>query len=268
VTLHFQIPDYQVKIMHTLSVYYGVGVAQNTTDFALPAVPDQIIATVNNAYQFTATRKILKAAAFIPNGTVCRLSSPTYNRGFQPTVDPINPTATPPGSLPAVCDYMDRGPNIPKLENFQPLTTRTGAAVADVQVGLWSTPNFAVAPAGMCYTIRGTANCTGALGGWRLGQITFDQNLPYDTYKCVGLRVYGANCLFARLVFPGQYERPGCIANLDETAWCYPDFRFGRGGLFGVFGNIALPQLEVIGTGAVAAQNVYLDLIPQSLSLA
>jgi len=251
--------------MHTLSVYYGVGVAQNTTDFALPAVADQVIAIVNNCYQFITTRNIIKAAAFIPNGTICRLSSPTYNRGFQPTVDPINPTAAPPGNLPAVCEYLGRGPDIPKLENFQPLTTRTGAAIADVSVGIWSTPNFTPAPPGKCYTIRGTANATGALGGWRLGQIVFDQNLPYDTYKCVGLRVDGANCLYARLVFPGQYERPGCIANLDETSWVYPDFRFGRGGLYGTFTNIALPQLEVLGTGAVAAQSVYLDLIPTNL---
>jgi hypothetical protein len=111
-------------------------------------------------------------------------------------------------------------------------------------------------------TIRCTANSTGAAGGWRLGTLVPDQALPNGQYHVIGMRVTGANCLAARLNIPGESERPGVLCNVDATSWVYPSNRFGFAGSMGRFTNTNLPQVEVLGTGAVAAQVVSLDLIP------
>lgn len=247
--------------MHHLSVYAG-SIANNVTDTILPAVADQAINVIDQRYQFPQTREILKAFGAIPDGTALRLSSPSYNRGLQPVVDPIDTDATPGGDLPAVVDYDRRGPDIPRLENFGPLVTRAGAGAADCFLALWHTGGYQSAPAGKVTTVRGTANCTGASLGWRLGSFTPDQSLPNGRYAVVGARITGANCLLGRFVFPNQYDRPGVICNVAPSAWIYPAFRFGSGGLFGTFINTNLPQIEIMGTGAVAAQVVALDLIP------
>lgn len=246
--------------MHSLQAFYG-NLALGVTDATLPAVADQTINVYNNQYQFLTNRTLLKSFAAVPNGTAVRLAAPSFNRGFQPTIDPIDAAAAVGGNLPPICDYMGYGPDIPKLENFGPLVTRAGAGAADCFVFLWTTPRFVPAPAGKAYTIRCTANAVGAVGGWRLGTITPDQNLPNGTFQCIGMRIEGANCIAGRLNFVNQFERPGVIANVDATSWLYPSFRFGYGGLFGEFINTNLPQIEIFGVAAVAVQTVYLDLL-------
>lgn len=251
--------------MHHLSCY-AANVANGVTDSILPAVADQAINVIDQRYQFPQTREILRAFAAVPDGTAVRLSSPSYNRGLQPVIDPIDADATPGGDLPAVVDYVRRGPDIPRLENFGPLVTRGGAGAADCFLALWHTAAFQPAPPGKVITVRGTANCTGASLGWRLGSWTPDQSLPNGRYTVVGMRITGANCLLGRLVFTGQSDRPGVICNVSPSAWVFPAFRYGFGGLFGTFVNTTLPQLEIMGTGAVAAQVVSLDLIPVGMN--
>lgn len=248
--------------MHTVSAYYAAALATPSTDAVIPAVPDQMINVIDQRYQFPQNREILMAFGAVPNGTALRLSSPSYNRGLQPVIDPIDADVTPGGALPAVCMYDRRGPVIPRLENFGPLASRTGGVAADVFCFLWHTPNFTPAPSGQVYTIRGTCNCTGAAGGWRLGSWVPDQSLPNGRYAVIGGRITGAAVLAARLVFPGQFERPGMLGNVDPTAWIYPAFRFGSGGKWGEFINTNLPQVEAFGTGAMAAQVMSLDLVP------
>lgn len=247
--------------MHTLSAFYA-SVALNTTDGVLAAIADQTVNVIDSRYQFQENRKLLRSFAGVPNGTAVRLSSPTWNRNFQPVIDPIDADATLGGNLPPVVDYAGRGPTIPRLENMGPLVTRAGAGAADCCVLLWHTRNFIPAPPGEAVTIRCTANCTGAAGGWRLGTLVPDQALPNGNYTVVGMRVTGANVLASRLVLIGGSERPGVLANVDASSWIYPSLRFGLGGEMGRFSNTNLPQVECLGYGAIAAQVVSLDLLP------
>lgn len=247
--------------MHSLQAFWGTAVATPVTDSVLPAIADQMLNVYNNTYQFLATRTLMKAFAGVPNGTAVRLNAPSFAKGFQPTVDPIDGDTTLGGNLPPICDYMGRGPDIPKLENFGPLITRSGGVAADCIVLIWTTPAFVPAPPGKAFTIRMISNCTGAKGAWTLGTLTPDQNLPNGRYCCIGARIEGANVLAGRLVFTGQTERPGVLANVDQTSWVYPSFRFGYGGKFGDFINTNIPQIECIGSGAMASQIVYLDCL-------
>lgn len=249
--------------MITLSAYYG-SVALGVTDFPLPAIADQIATLVSGRYQFQQNRRITRAFAGIPDGTVCRLDAPSFNRFVRPIIAPIDADATVGGNLPAVYDCGDTGPVIPKLENLAPLVSRAGAGAANCLVGLWHQERYDAKPPGTITSVRATANATGAAGAWQLGQLTFDQALPNSNYYVVGMQVTGANCVLGRLVFPGSVERPGCLCNVDATAWVFNVFRFGNMGLLGQFTNTNPPQIEILGTGAVAAQAVVLDLIPAS----
>lgn len=247
--------------MHHLSAYVG-SVANGAVDTLLPAIADQTINVIDQRYQFPQTREILMAYAGTPDGTAVRLSSPSYNRGLQPVIDPIDADTTVGGNLPAIVDYTRRGPEIPRLENFGPLISRGGVGALDCYVALWHTGGFQSAPPGKVITVRGTVNASGAANAWRLGQWTPDQSLPNGRYAIVGMRVTGANALLARLVFPNQFDRPGTYANVSPNSWNYPSLRFGYGGLFGTFINTNLPQVEVLGFDVIASQVMSLDLIP------
>lgn len=253
--------SHKEQFMHTLSAFYA-SIANNSTDAVLAAIADQTVNVIDSRYQFQENRKLLKSFAGVPDGTAVRLSSPTWNRNFQPTITPIDADATLGGNLPAQCDYEGRGPTIPRLENMGPLITRAGAGAADCCVLLWHTRNFIPAPPGEAVTIRCTSNCTGAAGGWRLGTLVPDQALPNGQYHVIGMRATGANLLAARLNIPGETERPGVLGNVDASSYVYPANRFGRAGSMGRFTNTNLPQVEALGTGALAAQVISLDLIP------
>ena len=247
--------------MHSLTCFYA-SITNNVTDTLVTAISDQMVNVVDSRYQFQQPRKLLRAFAGIPNGTAARIDAPSFNGFVRPVISPIDADTTLGGNLPPVVDYGDRGLTLPARENIGPLVTRAGTAAADCAVLLWSTTNFRPAPTGPCYTVRATSSNTGASGGWRLQTLTLDQALPAGRYACIGLTVFGANLLAARLVFQGQTERPGVMANVDQTSWVYPSLRYGGYGLFGEFDNTAVPQVELISYGTMTTQVYTLDLIP------
>ncbi len=86
--------------------------------------------------------------------------------------------------------------------------------------------------------------------------------LPAGRYSIVGMDVFGAGIILARLILPGYAHRPGVIAVQNAGQFAGSLFRYGNMGEFGQFVNTALPQLEIFtnAAGAVSPE-CYLDLI-------
>lgn len=115
------------------------------------------------------------------------------------------------------------------------------------------------------FTVHGTASSTLTAGAWSTNvSITLDTNLPAGMYQLVGLRVFSATCLFAR-VFPrtgGQQARPGTTGVQAYDALDAPHARYGASGVWHTFPQNVLPGVDIFATSADTAEEFWLDLIP------
>lgn len=103
--------------------------------------------------------------------------------------------------------------------------------------------------------IRGTCTVTSSAGVWAgPGTLTLDDPLEGGDYAVYGMQVFFSTLVAARLVFPGQVMRPGCLGQATAVSRSAPFF-WGGAGLWGVFNFLALPQLEVLDTSS--ASNTY-----------
>lgn len=179
-----------------------------------------------------------------------------------PLIDPIDgDTAI--GNLPPMYLPFENGFMIPPLEFFTILVSRAGIAAVQSYGLLWTAERPPAPISGPMRTIQATATANGAAGTWIPSALTFPRALPNGTYRVCGMKVEGANVLAGRLIFNSgdqQKHRPGVLAVANSQSWQYPFFRNGKAGLFGTFSNTNLPQIEVIGTGAIATQTISLDI--------
>ena len=113
---------------------------------------------------------------------------------------------------------------------------------------------------GNIFTVRATAAFTQVAGVWTNGTLTFSTELPAGTYQVVGMRARAATGLGARLVFPAQTARPGCLVVNDEADEDHSMFRHGRLGMWGQFEHTTPPTLDVFD-GTATAQVILLDLL-------
>lgn len=249
--------------MHTLAALYK-SVANGATYDDLTAVTDQALTvSANGKYILRNDQRIRLSHVSGVNLTAARIDAPSLRAFLLPEIDPTNPAATIP-TRPPVVDYGDGGPLILRNEELTVEVSRGGADAQPVFAGLWITDKPTPAPRGQQFTALATGSNTLVLGGWSLGQLTFNQTLPAGRYAVTGLRVVCGDAAFARLVFPGQNDyRPGCIVDSAYSNFVQPSyFRNGALGKFGEFESTAQPSLEVFGLVAGAETlAAYLDLI-------
>jgi hypothetical protein len=153
----------------------------------------------------------------------------------------------------------------PKTPNFaewtaNPLQLRIGEALhADMEsnsatvaaIGAWLIRrghDFTV-PFKDLRWIRFTSTITTVAGKWASGPIVLDDPLEGGDYAVYGMQVFFATSVFARLIFPGQVMRPGCLGQATAVLRSAPMF-WGGLGTWGIFNFLALPQLEVIDTAS------------------
>ena len=186
--------------------------------------------------------------------------------GLAATADdqvPLSPTA--------INNFLGKGINFVGGENMQ-LKTAESVAGDDraATVLIWlGDGNYGIGnimAVGM-KTIRGTAAITAtALGNaWGAGAITFEQSLEAGMYAVVGMKMLSATAIAARLIFPNQGARPGCIGYATPLTGVgaieNPMFRNGNLGIWGTFSHTSPPQLEIMAAAADTAEEVYLDVV-------
>lgn len=255
--------QHSTHIMHNLVAYYA-SLANGSALANLTPVADPLVTvSANNRFIFPDDYYIGAAMGLIPNGTRWRLNTPSMRTIALPELFPFNngtsPTSNPPMVGPIWGDLR-----IPRNDECGMDISRGGAAAADTFVGLWLAPRMVPAPEGPTLTMRATGSVTLTDGTWVLFTLTFDQTLPYGKYAVVGMHVFCASGIFARLTFPGQTQfRPGVPVTQNQTDYVNPQmFRYGNFGLFGVFDSTAQPSMEMLGQAAGAQSPVILlDLI-------
>jgi len=136
---------------------------------------------------------------------------------------------------------------------------QNGAAVMN-RAGIWLADGPLKPVSGKIYTVRFTTSITAATATWVNGALTFGQTLPAGTFQVVGLRVFSANGVLARLFFVGSAYRPGCIVMSAEANTDLGWFRNGTIGVWDQFTNVVPPSLDLLGI-TDTAQVGYLDVI-------
>lgn len=246
--------------MYTL-VAYTKNVAAGSTYEDVPGVTDGYATLVNGHYIFQRDFRLRYAYAQGPNITAARLNAPALRSVALPHIVPLE-VGSAPSDQPAVVDYRNFMPIIPKIDEIAVETSNNGAAAERHIVGLFlEEPGSRPPLPGPVFTVRGTAAIVSPAFVWGEGSITLEAALPAGKYQVVGLDVVGANLVFARLRFPDTTLLPGVVARQSQANGPFERFRFGRSGLLGEFESIAPPTLQVFGTATTTTQVVYLDLV-------
>lgn len=146
-------------------------------------------------------------------------------------------------------------------ENIDVQTTNTDAAA---QIHTWilqlGDRNYNV-PSGQRLKIRATSVGPAVANQWSRINMTYDDNLPNKTFAIVGMEVFSATGILARLDIPGVAYKPGVpvvtsLANRMFWEQYTPNF-----GILGTFGNQSLPAVELFATAADAVIQLYLDVV-------
>lgn len=250
--------------LQQMFVYTFTGTGAGFTAQAATAAADTSItlAQADGNPIFMTAQNLLTAYTFGQTDlTDVLLVTPTLRIIEIPHLRPFDASTTP-QDRPYLPNYRHRPLILPPNESISiQMSGSTGTLGAKYYTALWIDPAPAPATQGQMLTAHFTASITTVTNGWAAGTITFDQVLPSGLYTVVGMQVYGTNLAFARLIFPNVMPRPGSIAGTTAAYIECPAFRLGGMGNWGVFSNLAVPQLEVFATGSGTSQTGFMDLI-------
>lgn len=240
---------------------YNATVTALGTNTDISAITDQAITISNSHYVLTEPGRLLGAYAQGTSITRARVNTPKLRATTLPYIVPVN-RAVLPGNLPPFQSWHTYPLMLDPIDEIAVETSNDLAVGTEVHtLGLFIGLGQRPLPSGPVYTVRATSSFTAVSGAWTAGAFVLDQTLPAGRYAVVGMSFIGANAVFARLIFPGQYYRPGTFG---ETSFGNQDFgavRMGSLGLLGEFDSIAQPQVEIFCNGVNTSQTTFMDII-------
>ncbi len=203
-------------------------------------------------------RDIIMAAAMEADLTNARIVSPSYRQVTIPYIRPTIQSATP-ATNNRVASYLRNPLRARGLETLSvDVTSGTGGQAL---AGLWLRKQFAPAPQGMEYTLRGVSTTSSVALTWTSISVTWDDTLPSGSYAVTGLEIIGATTCFGRLNFNNSLDRPGCSGMPNVAANAPSVFRHGELGQWGIFRSTAMPTVEILNTSAVSSYTVFMDIV-------
>lgn len=228
---------------------------------SLASVVDSILSrTSSSNYLLPEPAKLKWACLLGASTTRGRVNTPQFRTIGLPAIFPVERNATP-SDVPNICDWFDYPLSINAADEFGVDASNDAAGAVDAYAFCFLDFGSRSAPQGPCYTLRATASITAVANTWTTGTMSFDQNLPSGEYSVIGMSAIGTNLAAARLAFAGGTYRPGVLAQTAIANHPGDYGRFGKLGLFGVFTNVNIPNLEILAVGANSSQEVYLDVV-------
>lgn len=214
------------------------------------AVVDPLLPTTATEFQIFEDYQICAAYAGGAANVRTRLTSASLALRGPPQVVPFEGTLL----APKTPNFMEISSNPIQLrigENLHCDMESNSATLAACLVWLIRSNHDFSVPFHDLRWIRFTSTITSVAGKWASGPITLEDNLEGGDYAVFGMQVFFATLIAARLIFPSQVQRPGCLGQATAVSRSAPFF-WGGAGLWGVFNFLALPQLEVLDTSAAA----------------
>lgn len=232
-----------------------------TADTDLTAVTDNCLLIQNSHFVPQQDMQVLFAYATAVTLLRAKLVTPTLRQFSPPFIRPIDNAISPTSRTP-IADYRNYPLNLKALEEIavQATDSAAGPNACTAMIGLQTGP-MQTAPQGQIITMRGTGTTVQTALAWSQAAITWADTLPAGSYACVGLSGFAATGVAMRLIFDGQFWRPGAIIGATGVIIPNPIFLKGGLGVLGMFTANRMPNIEVFSTSADDAQEVYLDLV-------
>lgn len=251
--------------MHHL-LCYSSSIAQNAVLASVSAIVDEIFTQFSSTvYTYSRPAKIMRMYAFGDSMTQVVLDSPLLRIIGPPNIQPFD-TAAAPSTLPPINMPNENGLVLVQNDPLGVKVSRTGAGAATCKILLWMAVSPVPKVMGPVRRIRATSAVTLTQTGWTSGTLTFDQALPTGRYEIVGMGAQGTNLFASRLIMPGEVLRPGVLAQQTDGEYDWPQFAYGNFGGYGTFDSWAPPTVQHMGFGAGSSQEVWLDVVPRSVS--
>lgn len=255
--------------MFHLSIFRKAAPAAAQVGADVPAVTDPAV-TISNAFHPIFEQDVEVPIAYGFGSTTLtrfRVATPKLRTFPLPNIVPVD-LATIPTSRPPYQDWWNAPLKLNRIDENQVLVDDPTAAT-DLIAAVWFCDGNYSAPAGDIREVHGTYAYAALADVWTPGSFTLDQPLPAGTYTVVGMKAFGANLAFARLIFPqtptdgSPQWRPGIVAGLTSSFIGIQQLLEGRMGKYGEFRSYAQPQLDIFphGGAGTAGGDLYLQLI-------
>jgi hypothetical protein len=245
-------------MLHTIAYELSGSEAALT---ALTPVPDPTIRVSGNDFFVPSDLNSIVYAAASINSAVATLRAQIQSPSLRSTLNyDISPIANGLvfGATPARVNLFNSPLSISPNEPLD-MFVQNGGAVMNRGL-LWLADGSIKPTSGKIYTVRFTTGVTMVTASWVNGAVTFGQTLPSGKFQIVGLRLWSANGVAAR-VFPiGAKYRPGVLMGNAEANAEWTDFRAGNAGVLGEFDNTTPPSFDFLGI-TDTAQVGFMDLI-------
>lgn len=255
-------------MMH-LEIYSGSIATGTSPLIVVPAVATQIYPVQSNGFLIQQLNKIIMADQVGTGAVRAQLQSPSLR--VQPFIDivPSN-RGTVHESPPRFMDWTSAPLSVRSNEVLNAFATQNSGGAAIAYVGVWfadgpqrATPNLPF------LTVHATAAATLTAAAWSAVTPALDVQLDPGTYAIIGMRVFSATALYARLIpnSGGQTFRPGVSCVQAYDGYDNPYFRAGSLGQLMTFSTTNIPQVEMFATTADTAEEFWFDLVQLSNSL-
>ncbi len=220
----------------------------------------------------TLTPELFAGAALGVSLTEARFTSPSMERAR--STQNIYPKADAAESFALTHPQIWIGKRPPVLDvgevlRFQAAEDGGAAAVAYGLAFLKAPGDLPTMPPGPIIQARATSAQTLVVDVWNTVDFTLEQELSAGTYAVVGFISTGVSQIAARLVIPGQSNRPGLPAFIGATTNVAQNADFGILDKLmyynmGEFRHTALPALEILASAADTVEEVQLLLVKVS----
>lgn len=254
--------------MFATLAYHSSAAGVNAALAQLNALADPMVQPQNNNVvvpgQIGAMPPLNKLVGYLAVGatlTGAQLQSPSLRQLFFPDIRPIDVGAEPTSPSKYIDLYGDPI-TLAVGEQLEALITNT--ASDEESLLIWLDDGQTPTLNGEIQTVKATATTTLTADAWSNCTITMSQTLPAGQYAVVGMRYEGATGIAARILFPGQYWRPGVPASVAKSGLDHRRFRNGNLGVFGQFSTTVLPSVDCLAAAADTAETFWLDLIKVS----
>jgi hypothetical protein len=237
----------------------SVAAAQNVETDLTP-IPSPSIAVFNGHWFPQDQPSIIFAAAMSTNILRARIQTPTllltttpFIRGVMGGLIPTSPAQ--------VANYVSNPLDLKAREEVILFGTQSAVAATRITTIIGMLFGNNPPATGDNYTMRGTSVTAAVANAWTLLTVVWQNQLPQGNYAVTGLQHQSANAQAARVIFLGQYYRPGCVSLAALTDYGHPIFRQGFMGQWGTWRDNIMPNIEVLANGADAAHELYLDFM-------
>jgi len=203
---------------------------------------------------------LMAVMAFGVDTTRAQIASPHLRKLGYHELSKVSLAADPIPGVERLEDYSEAPLPLIHGESLQFRSSTTAANIT--QAILWLSDGAVLPIKEPQRTIMYTFATVTPAGAWTPVVLVATQVLPAGRYAVVGMQVITATVQHAARLVPIAHPwRPGVPTNLRATADLSDKFRNGNKGVFCEFEFDQPPGLQLMGTGASGAGELYLDIV-------